>query len=101
MAWYRWAVGHYADITFIAKTDDDAYVHTPKLELNMRPFAPGTLALTQTLALTPILTLTLTLTLTRALTLTRTPGLHWLDVMGHLHQADLRAVCQADGLGLG
>jgi len=40
MAWYRWAVGHYVDITFIAKTDDDAYVHTPKLELNMRPFAP-------------------------------------------------------------
>jgi hypothetical protein len=39
MAWYRWAVGHYADVTFIAKTDDDAYVHTPKLELNMRPFA--------------------------------------------------------------
>ena len=32
MAWYRWAVGHYVDVTFIAKTDDDAYVHTPKLE---------------------------------------------------------------------
>ena len=39
IAWYRWAVSHYSDVTFIAKTDDDAYVHTPKLELNMRLFA--------------------------------------------------------------
>ena len=39
MAWYKWAVGAYPTATFIAKTDDDAYVHTLKLEHNMRRFA--------------------------------------------------------------
>lgn len=38
MAWYRYAVHAFPRATFIAKTDDDAYVHTVKLELNMRPF---------------------------------------------------------------
>jgi len=39
MAWYRYAVAAYPGATFIAKTDDDAYVHTVKLEHNMRRFA--------------------------------------------------------------
>ena len=39
MAWYTWATKHYPDAVFIAKTDDDAYVHVLKLELNMRRFA--------------------------------------------------------------
>ena len=38
MAWYRYAVHAFPRATFIAKTDDDAYVHTVKLEVNMRPF---------------------------------------------------------------
>ncbi|KAL3914777.1 MAG: hypothetical protein SGPRY_007502, partial [Prymnesium sp.] len=38
MAWYRYAVTAYPRASFIAKTDDDAYVHTVKLEVNMRPF---------------------------------------------------------------
>lgn len=39
MAWYRHAVSAFPRATFIAKTDDDAYVHTIKLEHNMRRFA--------------------------------------------------------------
>jgi len=39
MAWYRHALQAYPAATFIAKTDDDAYVHTVKLEVNMRRFA--------------------------------------------------------------
>ncbi|KAL1527607.1 hypothetical protein AB1Y20_008993 [Prymnesium parvum] len=38
MAWYRYAVHAFPGATFIAKTDDDAYVQTVKLEVNMRPF---------------------------------------------------------------
>jgi len=38
MAWYKWAVHAYPTAAFIAKTDDDAYVHTLKLEHNMRRF---------------------------------------------------------------
>lgn len=43
MAWYKWAVRAYPTATFIAKTDDDAYVHTLKLEHNMRRFASNPL----------------------------------------------------------
>jgi len=39
MAWYKWATTNYPDAVMIAKTDDDAYVHTVKLEVNMRQFA--------------------------------------------------------------
>ena len=39
MWWYRHAVKTWPAATFIAKTDDDAYVHTLKLEHNMRRFA--------------------------------------------------------------
>ena len=39
MAWFRHAVLTYPKATFIAKTDDDAFVATIKLEANMRPFA--------------------------------------------------------------
>jgi hypothetical protein len=39
MAWFRHAVHTYPGATFIAKTDDDAFVQTIKLEANMRPFA--------------------------------------------------------------
>ena len=39
MAWFRHAVRTYPTATFLAKTDDDAFVQTIKLEANMRPFA--------------------------------------------------------------
>lgn len=39
MAWFRHAVHTYPSATFLAKTDDDAFVQTIKLEANMRPFA--------------------------------------------------------------
>ena len=39
MAWFRHASRTYPDATFLAKTDDDAFVQTVKLEANMRPFA--------------------------------------------------------------
>lgn len=39
MAWFRHAARSYPGATFIAKTDDDAFVQTIKLEANMRPFA--------------------------------------------------------------
>lgn len=39
MAWYRWATTNYPKAVFIAKTDDDAFVATIKLESNMRRFA--------------------------------------------------------------
>ena len=39
MAWFRHAARAYPDATFLAKTDDDAFVQTIKLEANMRPFA--------------------------------------------------------------
>ena len=39
MAWFRHAVAAYPRATFIAKTDDDAFVQTVKLEHNMRRFA--------------------------------------------------------------
>ena len=39
MAWFRYAAKTYPDATFLAKTDDDAFVQTIKLEANMRPFA--------------------------------------------------------------
>jgi hypothetical protein len=39
MAWFRWATQSYPRATFIAKTDDDAFVQTIKLEANMRRFA--------------------------------------------------------------
>lgn len=39
MAWFRHAARTYPDATFLAKTDDDAFVQTIKLEANMRPFA--------------------------------------------------------------
>ena len=39
MAWYKYAVKTYPKAVFIAKTDDDAFVHTVKLEHNMRRFA--------------------------------------------------------------
>ena len=38
MAWFRHAVHTYSGATFIAKTDDDAFVQTIKLEANIRPF---------------------------------------------------------------
>jgi len=38
MAWFRHAARTYPDATFLAKTDDDAFVQTVKLEANMRPF---------------------------------------------------------------
>ena len=38
MAWFRHAVHTYPEATFIAKTDDDAFVQTIKLEANMHPF---------------------------------------------------------------
>ena len=38
MAWFRHAVRNYPYAPFIAKTDDDAFVHTIKLEANIRPF---------------------------------------------------------------
>lgn len=39
MAWFRHAAATYPHATFLAKTDDDAFVHTIKLEHNMRRFA--------------------------------------------------------------
>jgi len=39
MAWFRWAAHTYRGTTFIAKTDDDAFVQTVKLEHNMKRFA--------------------------------------------------------------
>merc|ERR1712185_20392 len=39
MAWFRHATRAYPRTTFIAKTDDDAFVQTIKLEANMRRFA--------------------------------------------------------------
>jgi hypothetical protein len=39
MSWFRYASRAYPSATFIAKTDDDAFVQTIKLEANMRPFA--------------------------------------------------------------
>ena len=38
MAWFRHAVRTYPRATFLAKTDDDAFVQTIKLEANMKPF---------------------------------------------------------------
>lgn len=38
MAWFRYAVYAYPKTAFIAKTDDDAFVATVKLEANMRRF---------------------------------------------------------------
>jgi len=59
MTWFRYASQTYPGATFFAKTDDDAFVQTIKLEANMRPFCEGS------------------------------DGVHWIDALGVVHHGDI------------